>query len=83
MPNFISELHHSANDFLAHYHYCTKGCDPFTIDWKKRHTTRFAKMTTIEIDFLIKTSNIAKERSKAANQTESLHANEDFRGFLP
>jgi hypothetical protein len=69
VPNFISELHHSANVFLAYYHYCTKACDPFTIDWKTRHTTRFAKMTRNEIDFLLKTSNMAKERSRAANQT--------------
>jgi hypothetical protein len=69
MPNFISKLHHSANVFLAHYHYCKKGCDPFTIDWEIRHTTRFAKMTTNEIDFLLKSLNMAKERSRAANLT--------------
>jgi hypothetical protein len=68
MPNFISELHHSANVFLAHYHYCTDSCNPFTVDRKIRHTTSFAEMTTSEIDFLRVTSNMAKERSRAANQ---------------
>lgn len=65
MPNFMFERHHSANVFLSHYHYCTKPCDPFTIDWRMRQTTPFAEMTVDEIHFLIKTSEMVKERSKS------------------
>ncbi|KAF8859195.1 hypothetical protein BDZ45DRAFT_367421 [Acephala macrosclerotiorum] len=64
MPNFISERHHSSNVFLSHYHYCTKPCNPFNIDWRKRQTTPFAEMTTDEIDFLLRTSEMVKDRNK-------------------
>jgi hypothetical protein len=64
MPNFISERHHSANVYLSHYHYCTKPCNPFNVDWRKRQTTPFADMTTDEIHFLMKTSEMVKERRK-------------------
>ncbi len=61
---FISERHHSANVFLSHYHYCTKPCSPFNLDWKRRQATPFAEMTTDEIDFILSTSEMVKERSK-------------------
>lgn len=64
IPSFISELHHGTNVFLTHYHYCTKPCDPFTMDWRKRQSTPFAEMTTDEIHFLIRTAELVKERSK-------------------
>ena len=68
MPKFISERHHSANVFLSHYHYCTKPCNPFHLDWKRRQTTPFAEMTTDEIDFILSTSEMVKDRSKAFTQ---------------
>lgn len=66
MPTFIADRHHSANVFLSHYHYCTKPCNPFKLDWRKRQNTPFAEMTTNEIDFLLKTSELVKERSKSS-----------------
>ncbi|KAN0095460.1 hypothetical protein V8E51_016171 [Hyaloscypha variabilis] len=62
MPAFISERHHAANVFLAHYHYCTKPCNPFLQDWKRRQTTPFAEMTTDEIDFILRTSDMVKDK---------------------
>src|SRR5450756_2698382 len=73
MPAFISELHHGSNVFLAHYHYCTKPCDPFTMDWRRRQSTPFAEMTTNEIHFLIRTSSLVKERSKCLHRNQALN----------
>jgi hypothetical protein len=67
MPMFISERHQAANVFLAHYHYCTKPCSPFFLDWKKRQQTPFSEMTTDEIDFVLRTSDMVKDKSKDAS----------------
>jgi hypothetical protein len=67
IPTFIAERHHGANVFLSYYHYCTKPCDPFTIDkaWCERHKTPFPEMTPDEFDFVLRTKDMVKERSKA------------------
>jgi hypothetical protein len=62
MPLFIEELHHSANVFLSHYHYVTKMCNPFKINWKYRQTTRFQGYTPSEIRFLHKTKEMVQEK---------------------
>jgi hypothetical protein len=82
MPNFISERHHSANVYLSHYHYCTKPCNPFNIDWRKRQTTPFAEMTTDEIHFLKKTSEMVKERQDKIRITHELNLYEDDLYFV-
>lgn len=68
-PMFISERHHSANVFLSHYHYCTKPCNPFNLDWKRRQATPFAEMTTDEIDFILSTTEMVKERKARFRRT--------------
>ncbi|KAG9233443.1 hypothetical protein BJ875DRAFT_378620 [Amylocarpus encephaloides] len=82
MPNFMSERHHSANVFLSHYHYCTKPCSPFTVDWRTRQTTPFAEMTTDEILFLIKTSDMVKERQDRIRIAREIGLYEDDLYFL-
>jgi hypothetical protein len=62
MPTFISELHHGANVFLCYYHYCTKPCNPFTLDWKRRHVTPFADLRTDDIDFILNSKEMVLER---------------------
>jgi hypothetical protein len=62
IPNFISEHHHSANVFLSHYHYRTESCDPFSQDWKQRHTAAFAHMSVEEIHFLRRTKDLVEQR---------------------
>jgi hypothetical protein len=83
MPNFVAERHHSANVFLSHYHYCTKPCDPFKIDWRKRQSNPYAEMTPKEIDFLLTTSEMVKARSKIVDYIQCLQADEDSRGQVP
>jgi hypothetical protein len=61
MPTFIQERHHAANVFLSHYHYRTQPCDPFKLDWQKRHRTPFADMTTNEIHFLMRTKELVEQ----------------------
>jgi len=82
MPNFISERHHSANVYLSHYHYCTKPCNPFTIDWRTRQTTPFAEMKTDEIHFLIETSKMVKERKDKIRVANEINLYEDDLYFV-
>jgi len=82
MPNFISERHHSANVYLSHYHYCTNSCNPFKIDWRKRQTTPFAEMTTDEILFLKKTSEMVKDLQDKIRNTHELNLYEDDLYFV-
>ncbi|KAK3364552.1 hypothetical protein B0T25DRAFT_443157 [Lasiosphaeria hispida] len=70
-PSFIQERHNSANVFLSHYHYRTAHCNPFKIDWKRRHATPFADMSTEDIIFLQKTTKLLEE------PTESLRTLKD------
>jgi len=55
------EHHQSANVFLSHYHYSTKPCNPFTLNWKRRQTTRFADYSPDEIRFIMRTKDHAKK----------------------
>jgi hypothetical protein len=64
MPVFVSERHHAANVFLSHYHYRTQPCNPFNQNWRKRHMTAFAEMTTNEIQFLARTKDLIEQKSK-------------------
>jgi len=82
MPNFIYERHHSANVYLSHYHYCTKPCNPFNVDWRNRQTTPFADMTTDEIHFLMKTSEMVKERQDKIRITHKFNLYEDDLYFV-
>lgn len=82
MPTFISELHHASNVLLAHYHYCTKPCDPFTVDWRRRQSTPFAEMTTDEIHFLKQTLELVKERKDKFRVANELDLYEDDLYFV-
>lgn len=83
MPTFISELHHGANVFLSHYRYCTQPCDPFTLQWSKRESTPFAEIAIDEIHFLVRTSELVKERSELQlrcsliQSADAVHETED------
>ncbi|PMD55147.1 uncharacterized protein K444DRAFT_538366 [Hyaloscypha bicolor E] len=77
MPMFISERHQAANVFLAHYHYCTKPCSPFLLDWKKRQQTPFSEMTTDEIDFVLRTSDMVKDKKDRFRRTMEFELYED------
>ncbi len=59
-PGFIQERHNSANVFLSHYHYRTAHCNPFKLDWKRRHTSPYAHMATEDVIFIEKTKGIAR-----------------------
>jgi hypothetical protein len=61
MPSFISQRHDAANVFLAHYHYRTQPCNPFKIDWRRRHTTPFADMTPTEVQFICRTKEMVEQ----------------------
>lgn len=78
IPNFIQERHHSANVFLAHYHYRTESANPFVQDWRRRHTTPFAHMSTEEIHFLEHTKLVIKEKEQIfkTNQDNELYEHE-------
>ncbi|KAK5662535.1 hypothetical protein OQA88_8447 [Cercophora sp. LCS_1] len=64
-PSFIQDRHHSANVFLSHYHYRTESCNPFKMDWKRRHATPFANMSTQDVIFLQKTQKLLEEKDRA------------------
>ncbi|KAK0725842.1 hypothetical protein B0H67DRAFT_571698 [Lasiosphaeris hirsuta] len=64
-PSFILDRHNAANVFLSHYHYRTAHCNPFKIDWKRRHATPFADMSTEDIIFLQKTAGLLEEPGRA------------------
>ncbi|KAK1751523.1 cutinase transcription factor 1 beta [Echria macrotheca] len=64
-PSFVQERQNSANVFLSHYHYRTEGCNPFKMDWKRRHATPFADMSTYDVIFLQKTQKLLEEKSRA------------------
>jgi len=68
MPVFIYDRHHAANVFLAHYHYRTQPCDPFKVDWTRRHATPFADMSTGDINFLQRTKQLIAERGELSSQ---------------
>ncbi|KAI1121871.1 hypothetical protein F5Y10DRAFT_255370 [Nemania abortiva] len=72
LPTFISERHHSANVFLAHYHYCTQPCSPFEIDWRKRQQTPFADLEPDDILFLRKTKKMIEEKANAIDEIREL-----------
>ncbi|KAK2803707.1 hypothetical protein FQN50_006925 [Emmonsiellopsis sp. PD_5] len=82
IPTMISELHHGANVFLGHYHYATAPCNPFSLDWKKRHTTPFAHLTPDEIHFLIETKNMVKGREDIFKTTKDITLYEDDMYFV-
>lgn len=82
IPTFISELHHGSNVFLSHYHYCTKPCDPFTMDWRKRQSTPFAEMSIDEIHFLVRTSKLVKERKEQFRVAKEIDLYEDDLYFI-
>jgi hypothetical protein len=64
MPAFIQERHHAANVFLSHYHYRTQPCDPFKLDWNKRHRTPFADLTPLELRFIMKTKDLVAKSGR-------------------
>ncbi|KAK2772710.1 hypothetical protein FQN53_004457 [Emmonsiellopsis sp. PD_33] len=82
IPTMISELHHGANVFLGHYHYATAPCNPFGLDWKRRHTTPFAHLAPDEIHFLIETKNMVKEREDIFKTTKDITLYEDDMYFV-
>lgn len=82
MPTFISELHHGANVFLCFYHYRTKPCDPFTLDWKRRHVTPFANLPTDDIDFILNTKEIVQKRAAKSRRTREQAVYEDDLYFV-
>jgi hypothetical protein len=63
-PKFVEDLHLGANILLTHYHYCNGDMDPFSFDWKNRHTTRLADLSPQEVGFLIHSAELINERSK-------------------
>jgi len=79
-PQFIQERQTSANIFLSYYHYRTEQCNPFKIDWKKRHTTPFADMTTQDVIFLQKTAALLDDKDRAESirvtKEDDLYENE-------
>lgn len=77
IPTFISDLHHGANVFLLHYHYCTRPFNPFTMDWKRRHVTPFADMPTEDIHFLLKSRDMIQERADMFRRTRENDLYED------
>ncbi|KAF2092916.1 hypothetical protein NA57DRAFT_49246 [Rhizodiscina lignyota] len=62
MPAFVQERHHAANVFLSHYHYRTQPCDPFKLDWRRRHATPFAAMSEKEVMFLMRTKELVEQK---------------------
>jgi len=68
MPVFISERHHAANVFLAHYHYRTQPSNPFEIDWRRRHATPYSDMTPPEIQFIMRTKQLVEKGREWAGQ---------------
>jgi hypothetical protein len=81
MPVFIADRHHAANVFLAHYHYRTQPCDPFNIDWKRRHATPFAEMSTGDINFLQRTKQLMAEKG-TSSQSLYFSSNEQTMTFM-
>ncbi|KAH7348510.1 hypothetical protein BKA65DRAFT_500745 [Rhexocercosporidium sp. MPI-PUGE-AT-0058] len=84
MPNLMSEIHHSANVCLSHYHYCTSANNPFDVldKWDKRETTQFAEMSTTEFHFLRKTVKMVKEREDEIKDVHTFGLYEDDLYFV-
>jgi len=82
MPTFISELHHGATVFLCYYHYCTKPCNPFTLDWKRRHTSSFSEMPMADVHFLLKSKEMIQERADMFRRTREANLYEDELYFV-
>ncbi|KAL5325455.1 hypothetical protein ACEPPN_006580 [Leptodophora sp. 'Broadleaf-Isolate-01'] len=84
MPNLMSEIHHSANVILSHYHYCTSANNPFDVldKWDKRETTQFAEMSTTEFHFLRKAVRMVKEREDEIRNLHTFGLYEDDLYFV-
>jgi len=82
IPTFISGLHEGANVFLCHYHYCTEPCNPFTMDWKRRHVTRFADIPIGDIHFLLESRDMIRKRADMFRRTREENIYEDDLYFV-
>lgn len=82
MPTFISDLHHGATVFLCYYHYYTAPCDPFSVDWKRRHVTPFAELPSDDILFVLKTKEIVQRQAQELQTKRDLELYEDDLYFV-
>ncbi|KKZ59890.1 hypothetical protein EMCG_05276 [[Emmonsia] crescens] len=71
IPTTIKEVHHSANVFLAYYHYATAAGNPFDMDGEIQPSTPFADMPSYEIDFLRETRQRLNWRRVRTTPTHS------------
>jgi hypothetical protein len=71
----VEQLHHGANVLLAHFHYYNKNLDPFSLDWKNRQNTPLAELTAEQVRFIIRTSELVKERGKLPPDMGLMNAN--------
>jgi len=62
MPEFVQELHNSANILLAHWHYYRRGIDPLLIE--NRESTMLSELTSEEYKFVVKAYTQMKTPSR-------------------
>jgi hypothetical protein len=64
LPKFIEEVHQGANILLAHFHYYIGDLELLKIDWKERHKTRLAHLSTHEVGYYYYVVELLKEKSR-------------------
>ncbi|PMD45736.1 hypothetical protein L207DRAFT_419813 [Hyaloscypha variabilis F] len=60
---FIEELHNGSKIMLAYFHYCNKGSHPFAMDWTIERNIRQAELKPEQLEFLVRTTQLVKERA--------------------
>jgi hypothetical protein len=48
----VTEYHGGANILLAHFHYCNKGWEPFTLNWDDKKAASRAELNDEQIQFM-------------------------------
>jgi hypothetical protein len=56
----VMEYHGGANILLAHFHYCNKGWEPFTLNWDDKKAASRAELNDEQIQFMKRTSRFVK-----------------------
>ncbi|KAK3940279.1 hypothetical protein QBC46DRAFT_127697 [Diplogelasinospora grovesii] len=59
---FLEEAFHSAKILLSRFHFICNGSAPFQLDWKSPSTASKAKLSSSEVEFMVKKQRIIRSR---------------------